>query len=147
HPGTDSLDYVDFDRLRLPLFGFRKLHCQDAVSIGRLYLVGLNGHRQLYAALELSVDPLGTIRVLIRELTIRGALALQGQQVAGDRQRYVLITDARKLEVQNHLILGLVHIENGCPGPHSRARSGNRWRTDEGTEDPLPLFLNVGHAL
>src|SRR5262249_12728095 len=100
-PATDRLDDVDLDRLRLHLFGLWKLHFQDAVSVSCLHLVSLNGHRQLHAALELPVDALATMRVLVLELTICGALALQGQQVAGDRQRYVLLSDARKLEAQN----------------------------------------------
>src|SRR6185369_9047414 len=110
-PAVDRLDDVDLDRLRLYLFHLRELHLEHPIAVRRLHLVGLHGHRQLHAALELPVDALDVVRGLVFDVSVGHALALQGQQISGNRQRHVLVADAGKLEVQNQLVLGLVNVD------------------------------------
>jgi len=52
---------------------------------------------------------------LVREVAVDLALPPHRQQIAGDRQGYVLLADPRKLKVQNEIILGLVHVQDRCP--------------------------------
>src|SRR4029453_16597149 len=57
-PGTNDLADVDLDRLGLHFLSLRQLDLEHSVAIGRRHLLGLDGHRQPHAALELPVDAL-----------------------------------------------------------------------------------------
>src|SRR6266498_166190 len=48
-PGTNDLVDVDLDRLGLHFLSFRQLDLEHSVTIGRLDLLGLHGHRQPHA--------------------------------------------------------------------------------------------------
>src|SRR5206468_6147338 len=123
----DRLDDVDLDRLGLDLVRLRELHFEDSVAVRRLHLLGLHGHRQLDAALELPVDALDVMDALVLGLTVECALAPHGQQVPHDRQGHILLRDTRQLEIQHEIVLGLMEVENRCPRPHRRpGRRGSR---------------------
>src|SRR6267142_2160409 len=144
--GFDRLNDVALDRLGLDLVRLRELHFEDSVAVRRLHLLGLHGHRQLDAALELPVDALDVMDALVLGLTVECALALHGQQVPYDRQGHILLRDTRQLEIQHEIILGLMHVENRCPRPHRRpGRRGSR-PSQETVEQAVDLSLYVGHV-
>src|SRR6266566_3086822 len=142
----DRLHDVDLDRLGLHLFRFRQLHFEHPVAVRRLHLVGLHGHRQLHAALELPVNPLDVMDALFLGLTVERPLALHGQQISRDRQGYVLLRDTWKHEIQHEVILRLMHVEDRCPGPHRRSSRGGGRPSEETVEQAVHLSLYVGHV-
>jgi hypothetical protein len=46
--------------------------------------------------------------------------SLHGQQIAGDRHGHVLVRDTWKLEIQDEVVLGLMHVEDRRRGPYRR---------------------------
>src|SRR6185503_17011566 len=108
---VSSLEDLDLDLARLQLFRLREHDLQHPVAVGRLDLVRLHCHRQLDQPLELAVDALHVEELLVLVLVLPTTLALDREQVAGDRHRDVLLAYARQLHPQHEVILRLVHID------------------------------------
>src|SRR5207249_3550804 len=141
--GTNDLADVDLDRLGLHFLRLRQLDLEYPVTIGRLHLLRLYGHRQPHAALELPVDSLDVASVLALGVASERTLTLHGQQVLGDRQRHVLVLDPRQLELEHEVVLGLVHVDSRRPA----AYIGRGCRSpQEASEEAIDLLLNVGHV-
>src|SRR5262245_56088570 len=83
---------------------------------------------------------------LVLGVTVESALAPDGQQVPGDRQRDILLADARELEAQDELVFGLSHVEDRRPTPHSQMVGRRNRPAQEAVEQAVHLSLNVGHV-
>src|SRR2546428_4981690 len=112
---ANDSDDIDLDFLRFHLVHLRNLDLEYSVAVSGLHLRGLDRHRKLDTALELPIDALDVMIALVREVAVELALPLNRQQIAGDRQGYVLLTDPRKLKVQDEIIFGLVHVKDWRP--------------------------------
>ena len=135
------LQNVDLDFLRFDFFRLRQPDLQDAVPVRCLHLVGLDRNGKSDRALEFPVHPLEAVIGIVRLLAPPLALALDGQQVAGDRDTDFLLPYARNLERDVEVILRLVHVDQRDPqtitGRH-RCRAA-----EETVEEAIHLLLDV----
>src|SRR2546427_13139321 len=92
------LQNVDLDFLRFDFFRLRQPDLQDAVPVRCLHLVGLDRNGKSDRTLEFPVHPLEAVIGMGRVLPPPLALALDGQQVAGERDTYFLLPYPRNLE-------------------------------------------------
>src|SRR6267142_137522 len=143
---ANDSDDIDLDRLGLHFFRLREPDLEYSVAVGRLHLLGLHRHRKLDAALELSIGALDVVGALVPDVAADLALTLDRQQVARDRHGHIFLAHARKLEIQNQVVAGLVHVENRRPHRYARSSRGGRGPPEEALEEAVDLSLNVGHV-
>src|SRR6266446_2824121 len=140
------LQNVDLDLLRPDLFCLRELHFEHPVAEGRRHSPRLHWHWQLDCALELPVGALDVVGVVVLQLLAELALTSHREQIAGNRGRYVLLPDTRQLEVQEEIILRLVHVDNRHPNAAARSRRSGRRTTEEAVEQPVHLALDISEG-
>src|SRR5207247_8656979 len=92
-------------------------------------------------------DALGIVVVVVLQLLIERARALEREEIARNRERHVLLTHARKLKGQNEVILRLIHVEGGHPDPAPRPRHDGRRTTEEAAAQPVHTPLEVSKRL
>src|SRR5205823_8257091 len=103
------LQHVDLDFLWPDLFRLREFHFEHPVAVGGRHSPRLHVHWQLDGALELPVGALHVMVVVVAQLLVELALTLHREQIASNRKRYFLLPNTRQLEIQDEIVLRLVH--------------------------------------
>src|SRR5215470_11247701 len=136
------LDDVDLDLLGFELFRLRQLDLKNTVAVGCLHAIGLHRHRQLNEPLELAAGAIDVKQILLLDLVLEAALTLDRKQVARDRHTHVLLAHAGKLQGQDEIVLGRVHIYGRRPGPPRHGRG----TTEKVVEEAIHFGLDIGYA-
>src|SRR5437899_4424621 len=141
------LQNVDLDLLRPDLFCLRELHFEHPVAEGRRHSPRLHWHWQLDRALELSVGALDVVGVVVLQLLAELALTSHREQIAGNRERDVLLPYTRDFEVQDEIIVRFVHVDDRHPDSASCSSRSRRRTAEETVEQSVHLALDITEGL
>ena len=98
--GGDHIVYLDFE---------------DAIFEPGLYLVGVYRILQIEGPAERSVSPFSAVILFFLDLGFGFALALDGQYVVFNLDRYILFFDSRQFGFQDHGGLALKDVHGRTP--------------------------------
>jgi hypothetical protein len=98
-------------------------------------------------ALELSVGTLDVVGVVVLQLLTKRPITSHREQIAGNRQRDVLLPYTRDFEVQDEIVVRFVHVDDRHPDSASRSSRARRGTAEEAVEQSVHLALDITEGL
>src|SRR5436309_3721520 len=141
------LQHVDFDFLRPDLFCLWEPHFEHPVAESRCHSARLDRHGQLDRALKLSVGALDVVGVVVLQFLAELALTSHREQIAGNRQRDVLLPYTRDFEVQDEIVVRFVHVDDRHPDSASCSSRRRRRTAEDTVEQSVHLALDITEGL
>src|SRR5207249_9794558 len=85
--------------------------------------------------------------VVVVQLLVELALTRHREQITSNRKRYFLLPNTRRLEIQDEIVLRLVHVDDRHPDSAFRSGRGSQGTTEEAVEQSVHLALDVTEGL